>query len=186
MNLLAFFIVLFFSSCAFASDLRDEVFWRLNQIRIAHGLEKLTPESKLTVAAQSQSDWMASVGRMDHLRGSRPESIEQFKVCLHHPVNRVISTGYYGFDEVFKVIPNDTGVVVEPTSASNNIDEIIAYGIAPGKEAYRTDIIVQGWMKSPGHRKSILTSHYKELGIGISSPKQGEVYWCVVFGTKER
>ena len=102
----------------------------------------------------------------------------------HHPVNRVANSGYYGFDELFETVVGQSGIVVNPKPATDNIDEIIAVGKAPGSEAYKPNTIVTGWMNSPGHRKAILTPKYREMGIGISSIRQGEVYWCVVFANK--
>jgi uncharacterized protein YkwD len=38
-------------------------------------------------------------------------------------------------------------------------------------------------MKSPGHRKEILTKHYKEMGIGVACTPDGkDTFWCVMFG----
>jgi uncharacterized protein YkwD len=46
----------------------------------------------------------------------------------------------------------------------------------------QTKTIVTGWMNSPGHRKSILTKHYKEMGIGVACTPDGkDTFWCVVF-----
>jgi uncharacterized protein YkwD len=175
----------FFSDFALGQDLYLEVFNSLNTIRRERGLQVLKHNRQLSAAAQSQSDWMAQVGRMDHLRDRPPSSFNEYKVCNYHPVNRVINSGYYKFYELFDILPGSNGVEVRPkSSALNNVDEIIAAGKAPGKEAYRTDIIVKGWTNSPGHKKSILTPNYEEMGIGISSPRQGEVYWCVVFANR--
>lgn len=35
---------------------------------------------------------------------------------------------------------------------------------------------VEGWMKSPGHRKNILTPHWKREGIGVEIAPDGKVY----------
>jgi uncharacterized protein YkwD len=35
---------------------------------------------------------------------------------------------------------------------------------------------VQGWMKSPGHRKNILTPYFKSEGIGVAITPDGKVY----------
>lgn len=45
------------------------------------------------------------------------------------------------------------------------------------------DTIFDGWMKSPGHRENILRDSYREIGIGIATNAQGEVYYTQVFGT---
>jgi uncharacterized protein YkwD len=178
------FFLAFFQNFASADDLYSEVHRRINAIRKSNGLVVLKNNEQLRQAAQSQSDWMARVDRMDHLR-PRPSSFEEFKVCNHHPVNRVVNSGYYSFDDLFDTVYSQGGVVFNPKPAADNVDEIIAMGKTPGSnDAYRPDIIVTGWMNSPGHRSVILTPKYREMGIGISSIRQGEVYWCVVFANK--
>ncbi|MDD3173795.1 MAG: CAP domain-containing protein [Herbinix sp.] len=52
--------------------------------------------------------------------------------------------------------------------------ENIAYG-------QRTpQAVVSAWMKSPGHRKNILSSRFKKIGIGIAQ-KSGRNYWSQEF-----
>jgi uncharacterized protein YkwD len=127
---------------------------------------------------------MARVQRMTHTR-EYPSSFEEYKTCNYHPANRVINSGYFKFEDLFSVRMNDTGVSIDALPAANeNVSEIIAMGKAPGMQAYNTNIIVQGWMRSPGHKKVILTPNFKEMGVGISSVRTGEVYWCVVFANR--
>jgi uncharacterized protein YkwD len=175
-------LLLMAPNAALASDLYLEVFRAINSIRANQGLSTLKNNSMLASAAQSQSDWMAEVGRMDHMRESA-SSFSEYKVCNHHPVNRVVNSGYVGFDELFEIFPGPTGVTVRPRAAVEGIGEIIAWAKA-GADAYRTDLIVAGWMRSPGHRKDILNPAFRDMGVGITSPDQGEVYWCVVFGRR--
>jgi uncharacterized protein YkwD len=49
------------------------------------------------------------------------------------------------------------------------------------KDASLEDLM-QGWMKSKGHRKNILKDRYTEVGIGIASDGQERVYYAMVFG----
>ena len=125
---------------------------------------------------------MSAVGRMDHMR-EPAKSFDEFRACNHHPVNRVINSGYYNFDDLFETFKDSKGVSVRPRRETQLVDEIVAWGRA-GKDAYRTDIIVAGWMRSPGHRKAILNPAFRDMGVGITSPVNGEVYWCVVFGKR--
>lgn len=55
---------------------------------------------------------------------------------------------------------------------SKMVGENIAYGYASPQA------VMNGWLKSSGHRANILRKQYKEIGIGISG-----TYWCVVFAT---
>ena len=51
--------------------------------------------------------------------------------------------------------------------------------------------VVQGWMNSPGHRKNILNSQFRELGVGYyflqndGGSVNYKTYWTQVFGTPQ-
>lgn len=183
LKILFIFFIVFCSCETIAQELQYQIFYKINTIRKSHGLVILKINDKLNKAAISQSDWMSKKRKMEHLR-EKPVSFEQYKYCNHHPVNRVVNSGYYKFEDLFDISYKENGVVVNPNSiAIKNIGEIIAMSKAMD-QSYDTNIIVGGWMKSPGHRKAILTPNYREMGIGISSPCCGEVYWCVVFATR--
>lgn len=168
---------------AAASDLNDLVSRSINSIRSSHGLATLRPNPSLKRAAESQAVWMASVGRMDHLR-EPAGSFEEFFSCDHHPSNRVVKSGYFRFEELFRVDRNPNGATFVPLPAANeNVGEIIARGWG-GDGAYDHGTVVRGWMNSPGHRREILKAPYREMGVHVCSPRHGETYWCVVFGYK--
>lgn len=175
------------NGAASAQDLSGSVAAGINSIRRSNGLVSLAREPRLELAAKSQAEWMASVGRMDHLRES-PRSLDEYKICNHHPANRVINSGYFTFDELFRVDynPDGSGASVHPKPAANiNVGEIIAAGRGGGPEVRRPDIILNGWMNSPGHRQAILTPHFREFGVGVAS-RGGDVYWCVVFASRKK
>lgn len=162
------------------SDLEARVFVGINSIRSSHGLAVLAHEPRLEEAARSQCLWMASVGRMDHMREpARP--FEEFLVCDHHPSNRVVKSGYFAFEELFRVDRNPTGAAVFPLPAANEkVGEIIAKGWG-GDGAYDVGRVLEGWMKSPSHREQITRASFREMGVAVCSPRSGETYWCVVF-----
>lgn len=177
----------FFCSLSPAQDLSGMVASGINSIRHSHGLTQLRRETRLESAARSQADWMSSVGRMDHLRDPA-RSLDEYKVCNYHPANRVVNSGYYSFDELFKIDynPDGSGAQVHPKPIANtHVGEIVAAGRGGGPDVRRPDIILNGWMNSPGHRQVILTPHFREFGIGVAA-RGGDVYWCVVFATKEQ
>lgn len=56
------------------------------------------------------------------------------------------------------------------------VGENVAYGYAsPAKN-------IRAWMKSPGHRRNILSRSYTRLGIGVAFSKNGNAYTAQVFG----
>jgi len=52
-------------------------------------------------------------------------------------------------------------------------------GVETNREWYSSDEIaenaVNGWMNSPGHRQNILTSYWKNEGIGVAVSSDGKV-----------
>lgn len=46
-----------------------------------------------------------------------------------------------------------------------------------------SDSAVRAWMKSPGHKKNILSREYVRTGIGISRGKDGNVYVTQIFAS---
>lgn len=182
MRTLAFSLLLL-TSTAMASDAEVRILNGINSIRHRNGLHVLNREPMLDSAARSQAVWMASVGRMEHLR-EPARSLEDFMSCDHHPANRVVKSGYLAFDELFRVDRNPTGANVTPLPAANdNVGEIIAHG-AGGPEAYDAARVLAGWMNSPGHREEILQENFREVGISVCSPAPNVTYWCVVFGRR--
>lgn len=176
-------LFLMFSLCAcaaIAQDRNSEVLRRINEVRQSHGLDVLVEDSRLAAAARGQSEWMASVGRMDHLRGEA-SSAEQFRSGFYHPANRVVQSGYFSFDQLFSEERVKGGMIIHPRPAANQkVGEIIAKGWG-GHDSGSPDRVVAGWMNSPGHRSQILKGEYREAGVGVTSLRPGEYYWCVVF-----
>lgn len=167
-----------------SQDLEGSVASGINSIRGSAGLVRLERNRMLEQAAKSQAEWMCAVGRMDHMR-EPPGSLEEYKVCNHHPANRVVNSGYYSFDDLFRIDYNQGGAVVHPTRANTHVGEIVAAGRGGGPDVRRPDIILRGWMNSPGHKAAILNADFKEFGVGVAA-RDGDVYWCVVFGAGQK
>lgn len=174
------------SSAQEAPFVRD-VFGRINVRRKQHRLSTLTYNRTLEKAAQAHAEWMARNRKMEHLQDP-PAAFDEHRTCNHHPINRAINAGYVGWDEVFRVERMPTGAVVHTKpGADDHVGEIIAAGWGAGHPASHTAQIVDGWMKSQGHRKEILTGHYREMGIGVACTPDGQdTFWCVVFGDPEK
>lgn len=184
---LLFLLGLLLTQPASAQDspfVRD-VFTGLNGQRKQQALSTLTYNKTLEKAAQAHAEWMARQQKMEHLQPP-PASFDEHRTCNHHPVNRAINAGYLDWDEVFTAVPGANGMaVVTKPDANEHIGEIIAAAWGGGHPASHTGKIVDGWMKSPGHRKEILTGHYEEMGIGVACIGK-DTFWCVVFGAPTR
>jgi uncharacterized protein YkwD len=59
----------------------------------------------------------------------------------------------------------------------------IGENIAAGQMT--ADVVVQGWLKSPGHCANIMSTDFSEMGAAFAvNPKSsGGIYWVQVFGT---
>ncbi|MBG0815367.1 hypothetical protein HS045_14390 [Planomonospora sp. ID82291] len=44
--------------------------------------------------------------------------------------------------------------------------------------------VVDGWMKSPGHKDNIMNCGYNLIGVGAAKNAQGQIYWTQNFATK--
>ena len=161
----------------------------VNVERAKQGLKPLKGNGRLAKAAQSQADWMAQVGRMDHLRWPQPKTLADFQSTEWHAMNRLIKDGYYRFDETFTPVVKDGVEAVVPDPQVNPIiGENVAYGnknTGPGR--FGPTLIVKGWMDSPGHRAAILNGRFEERGAGYSTTpsardkRQQTAAWCLVF-----
>jgi uncharacterized protein YkwD len=175
--------VLFLSTPSAAQEapfVRD-VAQRLNQQRAQHGLKPLTYNKPLEKSAQAHAEWMARNHKMEHLQEA-PRSLEEHRTCNHHPANRVVNAGYFKWDDLFRIETTGTGAVVHPRPIAKQwVGEIIAEALNAGHPATQPPTLVPGWMNSPGHRATILTTQFQEFGIGTACIGD-DTYWCVVFG----
>ena len=188
--LIVFFASMMASRPASAQEagfVRD-VFDRINAERIQNGLKPCTYDKKLEKASQFHAEWMARNRKMEHLQ-EEAKSLEDHKACTHHPINRAIRAGYSEWSDVFFIENRPDGqIVVTKPDANDHVGEIISAGWKAGHPASQTEIVVNGWMKSPGHRKEILTAHYEEMGIGVACTPddQYDTFWCVLFGNPRK
>lgn len=167
-------VVLFFcvSLPALAGDVRQMTLDRINAERTKAGRNELKFNEKLERAAQDHADWMAHTGKMIHLQGEKPsgDSRETWAKSTWHPINRAIRAGYLDLE------------VLSAPNANEHVGENIAHGNPDsGPDRFRPRTIVAGWMRSEGHRKTML-GDYREVGIGVMITERGDVFWCAVFG----
>jgi hypothetical protein len=61
----------------------------------------------------------------------------------------------------------------------------VAENIAEG--AASAEIVVQGWLDSPGHCVNIMGAQYREMGLAYYTDfaHKGEIYWAQEFGTQQ-
>lgn len=84
--------------------------------------------------------------------------------------DKTTAFGHDGFENRVKAIRAQLGLI--RSSAEN-----VAYGNLNARE------VVNGWIKSPGHRKNI-EGRFSLTGIGISRNKNGIIYFTQIFAAK--
>lgn len=78
--------------------------------------------------------------------------------------------GHEGFESRVKAIREQLGLI--RSSAEN-----VAYGNLTASQ------VVNGWIKSPGHRKNI-EGRFSLTGIGVSKDRNGTIYFTQIFAAK--
>jgi uncharacterized protein YkwD len=68
--------------------------------------------------------------------------------------------------------------VVLRTCHLTQVGENVATGYTSGKS------VTGDWMKSPGHRRNIMTKSYRYIGVGSATGSDGRWYRAQVFGTR--
>ena len=73
-----------------------------------------------------------------------------------------------------------TSTLVSRVNDVGYVYRFVAENIAYGPVS--VDPLVQGWMRSPGHRVNILNGEYTDTGVGIAQSRDGVLFYCQVFG----
>jgi hypothetical protein len=64
--------------------------------------------------------------------------------------------------------------------------EAVGENIAALAQSATAADFVQGWIKSPGHRRNLLDADWKSTGVGIARASDGKVYATQLFGVASR
>jgi uncharacterized protein YkwD len=65
-----------------------------------------------------------------------------------------------------------------PYTSSSNVQENAGVGTPRSTDAQ----IMKTWLKSPGHRRNVLSQVFVHMGVGKTTGSDGRTYWCVDFG----
>ena len=147
------------------AQLEKEIHILINKERKKHHLSALAWNDALSAIARKHSSDMAKRNYFSHFS---PEGhdfsyrYEQEGYSCALPADGRI---YLGAENIFQ----------------NNLYDRIVYVNDAAYYEWNTmakiaDTTVQGWMNSPGHRKNILTPHWKSEGIGVVISPDDKVY----------
>jgi uncharacterized protein YkwD len=128
---------------------------RINQVRLDAGLAPYRLSDNLTAAAQRHADDVAAHGFAD------PGDVHLGSDGTHEQ-ERVAETGYAAWTW------NGGGPIVDENMAT--------YGTVEASMEF--------FLGSAVHRDNILSSQYREIGIGVSTNDGGDVYHVLVFSVR--
>jgi uncharacterized protein YkwD len=130
----------------------------VNRERKKRKLSSLSINKYLTSAAKMHSGNMAKYGFLGHTGKDGSQPVDRVRRCGG-------SSSYIG--ENCHMMPKGRvkgiGNVRTPSQVAN--------------------AMMKGWMKSPGHKRNILKSNYRKIGIGVRSSKKRKYYATQVFSS---
>ncbi len=137
----------------------------INKERRKEGLSLLEWNSALADIARGHSRDMAKRNYFEHYSPEGHDYLYRYRQAGYTCAVREGRTIYEGAENIAlnHLYDSVTTVNGEAFYDWNSEDKIAA-------------TTVQGWMKSPGHRKNILTPYFRSEGLGVVIMKDGKVY----------
>lgn len=118
-------------------------------------------------------------------RGLKPlEMDESLSYSARYHAKDMAVEDYFDHDSFDR---KENGQLKRVCGTFERIEAFANFGtMAENISAGRTtpEAVVEGWMKSPGHRKNILNKNFKKLGVGFYQTNDSEYhyYWVQNFG----
>jgi uncharacterized protein YkwD len=128
-------------------------------------VEALTPHGKYQRQAHNVTNNKREAHGLKELR--RTDCVQRFAV--RQAKRMAAQTSMYH---------QDLGPILKECGL-NAVGENVAYGYPTGRS-----VVVDGWMKSEGHRANILNPAYRLMGIGARKGDDGRWYVAQVFGRR--
>jgi uncharacterized protein YkwD len=137
----------------------------INKERAKEGLSSLQWDDSLANIARKHSRDMAKRNFFDHVSPDGHDMMHRYGQDGYTCSVRVGSTFYTGAENILQNNLYDSVRTVNGVASYdwNSLDKI-------------AETTVQGWMKSPGHRRNILTPHWGREGIGVVIAPDDKVY----------
>jgi uncharacterized protein YkwD len=138
----------------------ERLVWKFtNEKRVENGLRRVEYAPRIVEPARGHSQNMARHGYVGHTQPNGQTMEERYSGVCRYPGENVFGTWYENDFEAWK-----TGEVKHLTTEK----ELARY-------------LVNGWMRSEGHRENILTPKWEELGVGIYKRDDGKVFAAQTF-----
>lgn len=149
-----------------AEQLAAKIHEFINQERIKHHLNPLVLNTILNKAAQNHSTDMATRNYFNHLSPEGHDFVWRYKQVGFTGQIIIGNMHYFGAEN----IALNTITMDAITTTSDWQGNIIKIEHTPQPQSIEkvAQNIVAGWMKSPGHKKNILTPYWQREGIGVA------------------
>ena len=148
-----------------ASDLERQIHDLINKERRNHGLTPLAWDDALSGIAKMHSRDMAKRNYFSHDSPEGHDLSYRYKERGYSCAVRVDDVIYKGAENIFQ---NNLYDSITTVNGENFYDWNSSKKIA--------ETTVQGWMRSTGHRKNILTPYWRREGIGVIFAPDDKVY----------
>jgi len=105
---------------------------------------------------------------------------------LHNDARRAAGLDYLAVDDRLVIIAQDHARwMADRRTLRHQSLRVIPFGnrgenIAAGQPD--SESVTRAWMRSPGHRRNILSPDFRYVGFGHATTARGVPYWCAVFG----
>ncbi len=146
-------------------SLEKKIHALVNRERQKHGLSPLAFDHALVLIARKHSRDMANRKYFDHISPEGRDFSFRYRKAGYSCAIKEGNIIYYGAENIAlnNLYDSVTTVNGEAFYDWNSEDRIAG-------------TTVEGWMKSPGHRKNILTPEWRNEGIGIVISPDDKVY----------
>jgi len=147
------------------AELEKRIHTLINRERSKHGLSQLALDSALSRIARGHSRDMAKRNYFDHNSPEGHDFSYRYKQEGYSCAIRADGAIHLGAENILQNNLYDRVTTVNGVAYYDwNSEENIA------------ETTVQGWMNSPGHRKNILTPHWRNEGLGVVIAPDDKVY----------
>jgi uncharacterized protein YkwD len=148
-----------------ANDLERKIHALINRGRGKQGLSPLAWDESLSRIARGHSKDMASRSYFSHDSPEGHDFSFRYRQNGYTCSLRVGNTVHMGAENIFLNFRFNSVTTVNGEAYYDwNSEEQIA------------ETTVRGWMDSPGHRKNILTPHWRSEGIGVFLSPDDKIY----------
>lgn len=148
-----------------AHDLEKRIHALINRERGKHGLSPLSGDDALAGIARGHSKDMASRRYFSHDSPEGHDFSHRYRRGDYTCSLRIGNTVHMGAENIFLNVRFNSVTTVNGDAYYDwNSEELIA------------ETTVRGWMDSPGHRKNILTPHWRREGIGVFLSPDEKIY----------